>query len=143
VVARHIQREPRFRRTVLKVILKAVSPFNQVSGGPRQVIQHLERGIFYFRKPEYEFFLDQVEYLLGTRLDEFFGWYFQKNAPPCHRCGEELYRCGCERYEELPAGAGEALATWTVYAPPPRSDTPNAHTREMLGRLARLPPELN
>lgn len=69
VVARHIQREPAFRRTVLKCVLKATSPYNQVSGGVRNVIDHLEMGAFYFRKPEYDFFLRELEYLLGTRLE--------------------------------------------------------------------------
>ena len=37
-VARRIQRDPKFRRVVLKVFLKATSPLNQVSGGPAQFL---------------------------------------------------------------------------------------------------------
>lgn len=100
VVARHIQREPAFRAVVLKVILKATSPYNQISGGARNVLDHLQMGAFYFRKPEYEFFLTQVEYLLGTDLRGFFDWYFQGVVAPCIHCGNAPYRCACESYEE-------------------------------------------
>lgn len=133
-VARRIQRDPSFRKVVLKVFLKATSPYNQVSGGATQVIEHLQRGIFWFRKPEFEFFLDQVEYLLGTRLESFFAWYFQKNAPPCEQCGEELFRCGCERFEgpvpdvEVPAAS---------FGAPRDAEEPHPRTREILDRMAR------
>ena len=104
VVARHLQSHPDFRKQVLKTFLKATSPFNQVSGGPRKVVEHLRRGIFYFRRPEYEFFMDQLEYLLGKRFDNLFALYFRGNLPPCEGCGEELYQCGCERFEASPVG---------------------------------------
>lgn len=135
-VARRIQRDPSFRKVVLKVFLKATSPFNQVSGGPSQVIEHLQRGIFYFRKPEFEFFLDQLEYLLGTRLESFFDWYFQKNAPPCAHCREELHRCACEQFEERTDAAPVAPETFA-----PRrgeSHTPHPRTQELLARIARI-----
>jgi hypothetical protein len=99
VVGRHLQNHPDFRRKVLKTFLKATSPFNQVSGGPAKVIEHLQRGVFYFRKPEFEFFCDQIEFLLGKRLDDFFAFYFRRNLPPCETCGEELYQCACVEYE--------------------------------------------
>jgi hypothetical protein len=100
VVARRIQQDPSFRTVVLKVILKATSPYNQVSGGARNVLDHLELGAFYFRKPEYEFFLDQVEYLLGTRLQGFFDWYFSGVVQPCGTCSQPPFRCGCEHFED-------------------------------------------
>lgn len=105
VVARKIRAEPAFRRTVLKVILKATTPYNQVSGGPRNTLHHLELGSFYFRKREYELFLREVEYLLGTRLQGFFDWFFKGIVPPCSQCARELVQCGCEHYED---GAGPA-----------------------------------
>ncbi len=99
VVARHLKANPGFRKQVLKTFLKATSPFNQVSGGTKQVLEHLRRGIFYFRKPEFDFFLDQVEFLLGQRLERFFSFYFRGNAPPCESCGQELFQCACEDFE--------------------------------------------
>jgi hypothetical protein len=132
-VARHIQRNPSFRKTVLKVFLKATSPFNQVSGGVSQVIEHLEHGIFYFRKPEFEFFLDQVEYLLGTRLEPFFSWFFSKNAPPCEHCGEELFRCACERFE---GPAPEASVSPEAFAPKNERREPHPRTRALMARLS-------
>lgn len=135
-VARRIQKDPSFRRVVLKVFLKATSPFNQVSGGASQTIEHLQRGIFFFRKPEFEFFLDQVEYLLGTRLESFFAWYFQKNAPPCNTCHEELFRCGCERFEGPLPDVSVSRAAFDESAG--RNDEPHPLTSEMLARIARL-----
>jgi hypothetical protein len=101
VVVREIQKNPDFRSVVLKVFLKATSPFNQVSGGPLQVLEHLKKGVFYFRKPEFEYFLDQVEFLLGTRLEEFFTWFFKGHIPPCPGCQQETYLCGCKNFEEV------------------------------------------
>jgi hypothetical protein len=100
VVARKIRAEPRFRRTVLKVILKATTPYNQVSGSVNNVLHHLEMGSFYFRKREYDLFLREVEYLLGTKLEGFFGWFFKGIAPPCTSCSRELAQCDCEHYED-------------------------------------------
>jgi hypothetical protein len=128
VVARHLQAEPGFRRQVLKTFLKATSPFNQVSGGTKQVLEHLQRGIFYFRKAEFDFFLDQVEFLLGQRFESFFAFYFRGNAPPCGTCGQELFQCACEDFEPavprvaVSSGAGPALP----------SQTTKTATREML-----------
>jgi hypothetical protein len=136
-IARKIQRDPSFRTVVLKVFLKATSPFNQVSGGPGQVIEHLQRGIFYFRKAEHEFFLDQVEYLLGTRLESFFGWYFQKNAPPCTSCHEELYRCACDRYEGPLPDVSIAPDVFEA-GRHAGGDEPNERTMELLAKVARF-----
>src|SRR6185436_17405542 len=100
VVARKIRAEPAFRRTVLKVIMKATTPYNQVSGRLTNTLHHLELGSFYFRKPQYELFLREVEYLLGTPLKGFFDWFFRGIVPPCTQCREELAQCACEHYED-------------------------------------------
>lgn len=100
VVARHVQENPAFRATVLKVFLKATSPYNQISGGPRNVIDHLTMGAFYFRKREYEYFLRQVHYLLGTELREFWDWYFKGVVAPCTYCSLPTIQCECEHYED-------------------------------------------
>ena len=84
---------------VLKVFLKATTPYNQVSGGARSALQNIQNGMFYFRKPEYDYFLDQVEYLLGTRLESTFDAYFGLFAPSCDRCGVPTFRCGCKELE--------------------------------------------
>jgi hypothetical protein len=100
VVARHIQENPGFRAVVLKTFLKATSPYNQISGGPSNVIDHLTMGAFYFRKREFEYFLRENEYLLGTDLREFWDWYFQGVVDPCTHCGEQTHRCSCEHFED-------------------------------------------
>lgn len=89
---------------MLKTFLKATSPYNQVAGGSKHVLDHLQLGAFYFRKTEYEFFLSQLEYLLGTPLESFFDWYFAGVIAPCKKCSEAPYRCGCEQFDdnELP-----------------------------------------
>ena len=112
VVARKIRAEPRFRRTVLKVILKATTPYNQVSGGTNNTLHHLELGSFYFRKREYDLFLREVEYLLGTRLQGFFDWFFKGIAPPCTYCGLELAQCACEHYEDGQAPKSRNPGWW-------------------------------
>ncbi|MFN7133163.1 MAG: acyl-ACP desaturase [Myxococcales bacterium] len=99
VVARQIQRQPSFRKQVLRVILKATSPYNQVSGGARNVLDHLEGGAFYFRKREFDFFLDQVEYLLGVKPEGFFRFYFKDVIDPCAQCGKQTFECACEHYD--------------------------------------------
>ncbi|MHB1843989.1 MAG: hypothetical protein ACYCWW_04015 [Deltaproteobacteria bacterium] len=116
VVGRHLQAHPGFRRTILKVFLKATSPFNQVSGGPKQFVEHLRRGIFYFRKAEFDYFGDQLELLLGKRLDGFFGRYFEGQLPPCQSCQKELYLCGCEEYEPEVPRLHEARRPFPVQA---------------------------
>jgi hypothetical protein len=127
VVARHLQAEPAFRKTVLKIFLKATSPFNQVSGGTKQVLEHLRRGIFYFRKAEFDYFLDQVEFLLGQRFERFFAFYFRGNAPPCEACGQELFQCACDDFEPaVPRVAVTALDS------PPAAPGWKPPTREML-----------
>ncbi len=103
VVARRIQQDPAFRTTVLKVFLKATTPFNQVSGGARKTLAHVQNGLFYFRASEYAYFLDQVEHLLGTRLERLFDLYFGMLAPACSICARPTFRCACERYEPRPA----------------------------------------
>jgi hypothetical protein len=100
VVARKIRAEPRFRRTVLKVILKATTPYNQVSGAVTNTLHHLEMGSFYFRKPQYDLFLREVQWLLGTPLKEFFDWYFTGIIPACTQCGQQMRACECEHYED-------------------------------------------
>ena len=100
VVARHLQTNPSFRPVVLKVFLKATSPYNQISGGPANVIDHLTMGAFYFRKPEYEYFLRQNEYLLGTDLRRFWDWYFRGVAPACTFCERETFQCECKHFED-------------------------------------------
>jgi hypothetical protein len=100
VVARHLQENPSFRGVVLKVFLKATSPYNQVSGGPANVLDHLQMGAFYFRKAEYEYFLNELEYLLGTNLRPFWDWYFKDVAAPCAFCAKAPYQCSCEHFED-------------------------------------------
>lgn len=100
VVARHLQENPAFRPVVLKVFLKATSPYNQISGGPANVLDHLSMGAFYFRKPEYEYFLRQNEYLLGTDLRHFWDWYFKGVVEACAFCGEETFQCECTHFED-------------------------------------------
>jgi hypothetical protein len=99
VVARHIQRQPRFRATVLKVFLKATTPYNQVSGTPLEAVTHLENGLFYFRAAEFEYFLDQVEFLLGTRLESLFDLYFSQLSSTCPQCSSLTHRCRCVEFE--------------------------------------------
>lgn len=100
VVARHLQENPAFRPVVLKVFLKATSPYNQISGGPANVLDHLQMGAFYFRKREYEYFLRENEYLLGTDLRPFWDWYFKGVVEPCTFCSRETYQCECEHFED-------------------------------------------
>lgn len=100
VVARHLQDNPSFRPVVLKVFLKATSPYNQISGGPANVIDHLTMGAFYFRKREYDYFLRQVEYLLGTELRPFWDWYFKGVVDACTFCTRPLVQCECEHFED-------------------------------------------
>jgi hypothetical protein len=105
VVAREIQRDARFRKTVLKVFLKATSPLNQVAEGPLDFLEHLERGVFWFRKPEFDYFLGQVEYLLGDRHEGFFTWFFKGHGAPCATCEKELFLCSCDVFEKDVAAA--------------------------------------
>jgi hypothetical protein len=100
VVARHIQRNPGFRFNVLRVFLKATSPYNQVSGGAANTLDHLAMGAFYFRKPEYDYFLKENEYLFGSDLRGFWDWYFKGVAEPCIHCAKAPYQCACEHYED-------------------------------------------
>ncbi|MFO0598978.1 MAG: acyl-ACP desaturase [Myxococcaceae bacterium] len=98
VVARHLQTHPEFRSTVLKVFLKATTPYNQVSGGPKQVLEHIENGLFYFRAAEYAYFLDHVEYLLGERLEALFDLYFSQLCVECPACAKLTFKCACAEY---------------------------------------------
>ena len=100
VVARHIQSHPGFRAVVLKVFLKATSPYNQISGGAANVLDHMAMGAFYFRKPEFEYFLRQNQYLFGTELEPFWSWYFKGVVAPCSVCQRELIACDCTEYED-------------------------------------------
>jgi hypothetical protein len=109
-VARRIQQDESARRIVLKVFLKATTPFNQISGGVNDVLHHLRMGAFYFRKPEFDFFCDQLEYLLGQRLDSMFGFFFRKQVDPCTECRAQVCDCSCEQFEHAPAVAGQVAA---------------------------------
>lgn len=100
IVARHIQKNPDFRHNVLRVFLKATSPYNQVSGNASNVLDHLAMGAFYFRKTEYEYFLKENEYLFGTNLREFWDWFFHGVVEPCSFCSKEPHECGCEHFED-------------------------------------------
>lgn len=100
VVARHLKAHPEFRVVVLKVFLKATSPYNQISGGSANVIDHLTMGAFYFRKREFEYFLSQIEYLLGTDLRAFWTWYFKGVVEACGQCGEQTIACECAHFED-------------------------------------------
>lgn len=100
VVARHIQQKPDFRYNVLRVFLKATSPYNQVSGGASNVIDHLSMGAFYFRQREYEFFLKENAYLFGTDLRGFWDWYFRGVVEPCSFCSKSPHQCACEHFED-------------------------------------------
>jgi len=100
VVARHLQANPSFRPVVLKVFLKATSPYNQISGGAANVLDHLTMGAFYFRKREYDYFLRENEYLLGTSLKPFWDWYFKGVVDACTFCRREAYQCECEHFED-------------------------------------------
>lgn len=126
VVARQIQREPKFRKVVLKVFLKATSPYNQISGGAQNVLDHLQMGAFYFRKPEYEYFLDQVEYLLGTDLKPFFDWYFKGLGEPCGGCGQWYYQCACPSFEDETAPAISDPLWWQKTSKPDPNARPIA-----------------
>ncbi|MHB1847385.1 MAG: acyl-ACP desaturase [Deltaproteobacteria bacterium] len=99
VVAREIQRNPDFRAIALKHFLKATTPVNQVAGGARATVDHLTRASFYFRKPEYEFLLREMEFLFGTNLSPLFAFFYRRHVPPCERCGVEVYLCGCARFD--------------------------------------------
>jgi hypothetical protein len=100
VVARHIKANPNFRHNVLRVFLKATSPYNQVSGSASNVLDHLAMGAFYFRKAEYDYFLKENEYLFGTDLGTFWNWYFRSVGDPCSFCAKEMFQCECEHFED-------------------------------------------
>lgn len=112
VVAREIKREPAFRWKVLRTFLKATSPYNQVSGGPGNVLHHLEAGAFYFRKPEFEFFLREVQYLLGTDLREFFSWFFKDLLAECPTCAKQPYECECVDFDKVTPHVMPPRANW-------------------------------
>jgi len=95
VVARAIQRDPSFRVTVLAIFLKATTPFNQVSGGASATLGHVATGLYYLRAREYAYFLDRVEFLLGTRLESLFEASLEIMTSRCQRCDEHTFRCAC------------------------------------------------
>lgn len=111
VVMRHLQKNPDFRVTVLKVFLKATAPYNQVSGPPSNVLDHLTMGAFYFRKPEFDYFVETIEALTGASLRPFWEWYFEGVVAPCTACGKSTVQCSCTDYED---GAAPPLRnpTW-------------------------------
>ncbi len=118
VVVRKIQQDPGFRGVVLKTFLKATSPFNQVSGGPTKVIEHLKKGSWYFRKAEYDFMLDQVEFLVGDRLEDFFQWFFKGLLPDCELCSKQPYQCECENLEPHSPSVGTPAQPSTLWKRP-------------------------
>ncbi|HET6613937.1 MAG TPA: acyl-ACP desaturase [Kofleriaceae bacterium] len=122
VVARHLQENPSFRAVVLKVFLKATSPYNQISGGPKNVIDHLTMGAFYFRKPEYEYFLRQNAYLFGTDLRSFWDWYFKGVVEACTFCGAETFQCACEHYEDGQPAPIKNPGWWKEVSRSPNAD---------------------
>jgi hypothetical protein len=99
VTAREIQRRPEFRKVVLKHFLKATTPMNQVSGGPKQVVDHLSLAAFYFRKKEFDFLLKQNAFLFGDTFEKPFELFYRRHIPPCASCGVEVFRCACESFE--------------------------------------------
>jgi hypothetical protein len=112
VVARHLQKNPDFRKIVLKVFFKATSPFNQVSGSYANVIEHLKNGIYYFRKPEFDYFMGQLEFLVGKDMSAVFEWFFRSHIAPCGLCHQDVHLCACEDFEhrELEAVPGQQSA---------------------------------
>jgi hypothetical protein len=119
VVARHLQQNPSFRPVVLKVFLKATSPYNQISGGPANVLDHLAMGAFYFRKPEYDYFLRENEYLFGTQLRGFWDWYFKGVIEPCKFCSKAPYQCSCEHFEDGEPAPVKNPGWWKQVSSPP------------------------
>jgi hypothetical protein len=103
VCARQIQRDPSFRVLVLKHFLKATTPINQVAGGARQTLGHLTSASHYFRKPEFEFLLTQLEFLLGDPLEGWFERFYRRHTAPCERCCAEVFRCACEEVDRAAA----------------------------------------
>lgn len=148
VVARKIRENPRFRRTVLKVILKATTPYNQVSGTVTNTLHHLEMGSFYFRKREYDLFLREVEFLLGTKLQGFFDWYFKGIIAPCNLCGLEMRQCECEHYEDGAPPQSRNPGWWKEISKTGRKqgelymDGWIEQIREMGNRTGVMPPHL-
>jgi hypothetical protein len=99
VVAREIQRNPDFRVLVLKHFFKATTPVNQVSGGASAVVDHLSAAAFYFRKPEFDFLLEQNQFLFGASFESLFRFFYRRHLPPCATCDREVFECACEEYE--------------------------------------------
>ena len=99
VVARQIQREPRFRRLVLKHFFKATTPMNQVSGGARKTIGYLSNAAFYLRAPEFQFLLKQTHFLFGHSFEGLLSFFYRRHLPPCDSCGREVFRCDCATYD--------------------------------------------
>lgn len=100
VIARHLQKEPGFRKRVLMQVLKATTPYNQVSGSKRNVLDHLELGAFYFRKSEFEFFTRELEVLMGKSMVPVFDAFFRGVNDPCTFCRQELHQCDCAHFED-------------------------------------------
>lgn len=103
VVARQIQRDPSFRKLVLKHFFKATTPMNQVSGGAGKTVGYLSGAAFYFRKPEFDFLLKQTEYLFGSSLEKLLAFFYRRHLEPCAQCGKEVFQCACARFEPVAA----------------------------------------
>jgi hypothetical protein len=57
-------------------------------------------GAFYFRKPEYDYFLKENAYLFGTDLRGFWDWYFKGVTDACSFCALPPHQCSCEHFED-------------------------------------------
>ncbi len=105
VLARRIQKDPPFRKIVLKHFLKATSPMNQVSGSAKTALGHIMRTAFFVRRAEYDFMLKRCEFLFGATLEPFFTFFYKGHLPPCEQCREEIFLCGCETFDPPPSRA--------------------------------------
>jgi len=102
--------------------LKATTPYNQVSGGARPTLEHVQSGVYYFRRAEYDYFLDQIQFLFGTRLEPCFQGSFEILAGPCDGCKSPTFLCACEHFEpDISSAAPNSVASRGRH---PRGDAP-------------------
>ncbi len=110
VLARRIQRDPPFRKIVLKHFLKATSPMNQVSGSAKTALGHIMRTAFFVRRREFDFMLKRCEFLFGASLEEYFTFFYKGHLQACAQCEEEVFLCGCEQFDPATAQPSRAAA---------------------------------
>lgn len=103
VVIRHMQENPDFRKVVLKVFLKTVTPLNQTSENIGETLESLKNGMYYIRKPELDFLSKKLFALVGKDMSAALTWFLGGMNPPCGVCHEETYACECELYEAFEA----------------------------------------